>query len=766
MKTWVEPESAPIPPELLAATGGERFLAEILLGRGLGDPDTVPAFLDSQRYQETQPDALPNMSAAVERLYAAIKGDEPILIWGDYDVDGQTATALLYTYLKNAGARVSYHVPVRAKESHGIQPAALARHLKAETRLFITCDTGISEIEGIQAARAAGKDVIITDHHNLPEVLPEASAILNPKLLPAGHRLGELSGVGVAYKFIQALDRALTGGKTPPAHDLVALGTIADLALLVDDNRYLVQRGLPLLAATTRPGLQAVYQSAELQPETLNEESIAFILAPRLNAAGRLADANRMVELLSTDDSFKAEIIANEIEGLNAKRRLLSDQVLAAALEQVERNRALLDRPCLVLSHTAWPGGILGIVASALVETYNRPTILFSIPPGGPARGSARSIPGIDITAAIETQRHLLLTYGGHPMAAGLSLLPENLPEFQAGVTATLSQLTGGAAFEETLILDAVLPVTQLPEGMESALKRLSPFGPGNPPLTLMSRGLTVQSSRVFGRKKDHLRLSVADAGGKTAEVIWWRTNGERPPEGSFDLAYTLKPASYKGHHELQITWLDARLTVEALTVAARKQAVTVFDHRQDDDPAATLKALADAKPLLVWREGSHVSALAGANRLELDRADSLAIWTIPSSFAALQSALKTVKPHEVHLFAVEPEAIRLEAFQQRLAGLVKYAIANKAGQAGLDELAAAMAHEPATVAAGLEWLQARGDIICENNDGVLSFTAGGARDQASLEPALDRLLDLLAEAAAFRVYYRHTPKRLLIDDI
>ncbi len=546
MKTWVEPEASPVPPELLSAAGGERFVAEVLLGRGLGDPDTVPAFLDPERYQETPPDALPNMAVAVERLYAAVKNSEPILIWGDYDVDGQTATALLYTYLNNAGAQVRYHVPMRAKESHGIQPAALIRHLKPETRLFITCDTGISELEGIQVARAAGKDVIITDHHNLPERLPEATAILNPKLLPAGHRLGELSGVGVAYKLIQALDRALTGGKTPPAHDLVALGTIADLALLVDDNRYLVQRGLPLLADTQHAGLRAVYQSAGLQPETLNEESIAFTLAPRLNAAGRLADANRMVELLSTDDAFKAEIIANEIEGLNAKRRLLSDQVLAAALEQVERDRSLLDQPCLVLSHPAWPGGILGIVASALVETYNRPAILFSTASGGPARGSARSIPGIDITAAIEAQRHLLLTFGGHPMAAGLSLLPENLPEFQAGITATLAQLTGGVDFEETLILDAILPVTQLPAGMESALKRLSPFGPGNPSLTLLSRGLTVQSSRPFGRNKDHLRLSVADGDGKTAEVIWWRSKGQKVPEGSFDLAYIAQTGQFQ----------------------------------------------------------------------------------------------------------------------------------------------------------------------------------------------------------------------------
>ena len=476
-------------------------------------------------------------------------------------------------------------------------------------------------------------------------------------------------------------------------------------------------------ADTQRAGLRAVYQSAGLQPETLNEESIAFTLAPRLNAAGRLADANRMVELLSTDDAFKAEIIANEIEGLNAKRRLLSDQVLAAALEQVERDRSQLDQPCLVLSHPAWPGGILGIVASALVETYNRPAILFSAPAGGPARGSARSIPGIDITSAIEAQRHLLLTYGGHPMAAGLSLQLENLPEFQAGITATLAQLTGGVDFEETLILDAILPVTQLPESMEAALKRLSPFGPGNPSLTLLSRGLTVQSSRPFGRNKDHLRLSVADGDGKTAEVIWWRSKGKKPPEGSFDLAYTLKPASFKGHRELQITWLDARLTAEAAAITTKKAAVLVYDHRQDDDPAATLKALTDSKPLLVWREGSHVSALNGANRMELSSADSLAIWTSPSSYASLQAALKTVRPREVHLFAVEPEAIRLEGFQQRLAGVVKYAIANKAGRAGLDEIAAAMSHEPATITAGLEWLSARGDITIEKDGGALSFT-------------------------------------------
>jgi single-stranded-DNA-specific exonuclease len=764
MKTWVEPETTQVPDALLTAAGGRRLLAEVLLGRGLGNPEAVPAFLDSSQYKETPPDVLPGIDAALDRLCAALKEYQPILIWGDYDVDGQTATTVLYAYLKKAGARVSYHIPVRASESHGIQPAALLRQLKPDTRLLITCDTGISEIEGIRTARQAGVDVIITDHHNLPEKLPDATAILNPKLLPAGHHLGELSGVGVAYKLIQALDNVLTGGKYPPDHDLVALGTIADLALLVDDNRYLVQRGLPLLSGSARVGLQAVYKAANLQAEMLNEETVAFILAPRLNAVGRLADANRMVELLSTDDAFKAEIIAGEIEGLNARRRLLSDQVLGAALEQVERNRALLDQPCLVLSHASWPGGILGIVASALVEAYNRPVILFSAPPGLPARGSARSIPGIDITAAIEVHHDLLLTYGGHPMAAGLSLLPEKLPEFQAAITATISQLTGGAAFEETLILDAVLPITALPDDMEGILTGLSPFGPGNPPLTLLSRRVTIQSSRIFGRTRDHLHLVLADESEKMADVTWWRSAGRKLPEGRFDLAYALKPSSYKGQPGLQITWVDAREGVETISLREKKKTVTVFDHRQDDDPAATLQALAASKQLQVWREGSHVPGLAGATRLELNHSDSLAIWTIPPSFAMLQSALKTVKASEIHLFAVEPEGTRLEGFQLRLAGLVKYALANKGGQAGLEELAAAMAHQPATVMAGLEWLRARSDIALTVDANRLSFTDGGVRDEAALEPALDRLLDLLAETAAFRIYYRHTSKYLLLE--
>jgi single-stranded-DNA-specific exonuclease len=765
MKTWIEPEAVNIPADVLAAAGGERFLAEILLQRGRNSPDAIIPFLDAKHYTETPPDALPDIDQAVDRLQKAVKESEPILIWGDYDVDGQTATTLLYTWLRSAGARLNYHIPVRASEGHGIPPDALARQLKTGMRVLITCDTGISEIEGVKLARQAGLDVIITDHHNLPDRLAPANSIINPKLLPAGHSLSELAGVGVAYKLIQALERAMNGNPlSDHAVDLVALGTIADLALLVEDNRFLVQKGLPQLNASQRVGLQAVYKTAGILPDTITEEVIGYNLAPRLNAVGRLADANRMVELLSTDDAFKAELIANEIEGLNARRRLLSDQVLQAALGQVERNPSLLDLPCLVLSHPAWPGGILGIVASSLVETYNRPVILLASPPGSPARGSARSIPGIDITSALEANRDMLLTFGGHPMAAGLSLLPEKLVEFQEAMGRTISQLTGRTGFEETLVLDAILPLTSLPENLEDMLKRLSPFGPGNPPLTLLARSVIIQSSRSFGRNQNHLHLTVSDDSGGTAEVTYWRSAGQKIPEGSFDLAYTLKPSNYLGHDELQITWVDHREISETVISPVKRAAMLVHDHRQTSSPLATLQALTTDSDLLVWREGSHIQEIKGMTRFELKPSDKLAIWTIPPSFDTLRQAIQSVQPKEVHLFAVEAEGSRLENFQIRLAGLVKYAIARKGGRVSLGELGAAMAHKLTTVEAGLEWFKAHGDISMESVGGALVLKAGDNRDEVKLDAAFTRLLDLLAEAAAFRAYYLHASKSLLLD--
>ena len=312
---------------------------------------------------------------------------------------------------------------------------------------MVTCDTGISSHEPLRLARTRGVDVIVTDHHDLPESLPEAYAIVNPKLLPGGHPLSGLPGVGVAYKLAELLyERAGHAGETEGFLDLVALGIVADLALQSADTRYLLQRGLPVLRQARRVGLQVMMEISGLQPAYLTEEHIGFVLGPRLNALGRLDDANPAVELLTTPETGRARVIATHLEGLNARRRLLTDQVLKGALAQIEKDRTLLEQAVLVLAHPDWPAGVIGIVASELAERYNRPTILLAAPPGQPARGSARSIDGVNITAAIAAQKDLLLGFGGHPMAAGLSLDPAHLTAFRRGISRYVERALGGAA--------------------------------------------------------------------------------------------------------------------------------------------------------------------------------------------------------------------------------------------------------------------------------------------------------------------------------
>ena len=404
-------------------------MARILSQRGITDLSTARAFLDPNAYTPSPPEALPGMITACQRIERAIRQGETICVWGDFDVDGQTATTLLVEALRGLGAKVLYHIPVRARESHGVNVEALEPLLDAANAagtaagLLLTCDTGITANEALEYARARGVDVIITDHHDLPETLPDANVILNPRLLPEGHALTGLPGVGVAYKLAEALYQQ--AGRAEEAQnflDLVALGIVADLALQTGDTRYLLQRGLPALRQTQRTGLQVMFELAGLQPAFLTEEHIGFVLGPRLNALGRLDDANPAVELLTTADAGRARVLATHLEGLNARRRLLTAQVLKGALEQIEKDPSLLEQAALVLAHPEWPAGVIGIVASELAERYNRPTILLSAPPGQPARGSARSIEGVNITAAIASQKALLLrlrraSHGGRAVA-------------------------------------------------------------------------------------------------------------------------------------------------------------------------------------------------------------------------------------------------------------------------------------------------------------------------------------------------------------
>jgi single-stranded-DNA-specific exonuclease len=772
MPIWIDPPDTPVPAALQEVVGGHPLVAQVLARRGFSLPEAALAFLDPLRYIPAPPEDLPGMDAACRRIQHALETGQRIWVWGDFDVDGQTSTALLVSVLRELGTEPGYHIPVRARESHGVNIPNLARILDEGADLLITCDTGITAYEALAYAQERGLDVIVTDHHTLGETLPPALAVINPHLLPDGHPLGPLPGVGVAFKLAEALlNQAGRADEAANLLDLAALGIVADVAQQTGDARYLLQRGLEVLRRAKRPGLWAIMELADVNPAWLSEEHIGFAIAPRLNALGRLDDANPAVELLTTPDPNRARILALNLENLNARRQLLTSQVLDSAVKQLERDPDLLDAPALVLAHSDWPAGVIGIAASALVERYNRPVILLASPAGQMARGSARSIEGVDITACITAQREQLHSFGGHAMAAGLALDPANLPAFRRGLGRAVEaaiQASGGPR-ERELVIDGELRLANEELNLElvADFERLAPFGPGNPPLTFILRDLAASTSAKIGRQREHLQMTVEDRAGNTQKVLWWGgADLPQPQAGArFDLACKLRASNFRGQRELQVEWVDFRVIPEDVIQLATSE-VQVTDHRTNSHPRALLESLRGQEGLLIWAEGEAKGILAGQDRLELvsahqdpERPPRLAIWTAPPGRGELQAVLEALKPREVILFAREPETADPQGFLSRLAGLVKFTL--KAGgdapiPVDLARMAAATAQREAAVRIGLKWLEARGHLRLEHApEGGLLLAPGSGQesgDAAALQAGIKTLLD---ETAAYRRFFR-----------
>jgi single-stranded-DNA-specific exonuclease len=757
MTHWLDPRPIAVPAALRDAVSGHSLVAETLARRGILTPEAARAFLDPAAFTPAPPTDLPDMECAIARLRRAIQDRERIAIWGDFDADGQTSTALLLESLRALGGDVIFHVPGR-DEGHGVHHRGLEQLVAQGARLIVTCDTGVTANAAVAHANQLGAEVIVTDHHVLGERLPPAVAVLNPHRLPSPARpLAPLVGVGVAYQLTRALNPTIADR----ALDLVALGTVADVGTLTGDNRYLVQRGLEALRGTGRPGLLAVYEAADLRPEGISEEHLGFVLGPRLNALGRLDDAAKGVELLTTDDTIRARTLATEVEGLNARRQWLTKQVTDAALAQIEREPALLDDyHALVLSHATWPGGVVGIVAGRLAERFGKPAVLISTPPNQIARASGRSVPGVDLIAAITDCAPLLEGYGGHPAAAGFSIEPERISELRGALSRAVASRAETIP-EPALAIDAYVELPDLSLDLVAEINRLAPFGRGNPPLTLAARDLRILSEATIGRTGEHRRLTVEDAEERTQTVFWWQ-GADRPlPEGRFDLALTVRASDYQGVAEVQVEWIDAReREPEEGAVVTPTPAVGVRDYRTVSNSEAVLRGLLAEEDIQVWAEGVRPAGIEVQSRRQLATSRRLAVWTLPPGPRELQAALAQVKPSEIILFAHDPGLDEPGTFLQRLAGLVKFALQARGGEVDLEAAAAALAQRIVTVQAGLEWLAAQGQIvIVERADATWRLAPGsGQRIPYAANAARARLESLLAETAAYRAYLRTAP--------
>ncbi len=777
---WIEPKNNPVPPEISAVVGGNPLVTTALVERGFFYPpdeiqhlsqsdiiDVVKrarAFLDPEFYQPRSFAELPGMEIAVERLSQAIRSQEKILIWGDFDVDGQTSTALLASALKSVGALVDTYVPDRIRESHGINLSKLKQFMENQYRILLTCDTGISAVEEVNYATQEKLDVIITDHHDLPAQLPQALTVVNPRLLPDNHPLSNLPGVGVAYELAVGLLQQFNREQEKKEYlDLVALGIVADLAILKGDVRYLLQLGIQALRSSKRPGIRAMMERIEIDPTGVTEDHVGFLLAPRLNAIGRLADANLGVEILTTQDIAKARIMALQLEALNTRRRFLTSSVFQGAMAQIRADPDILTKPILILDNPSWPSGVIGIVASRLVERYAKPVMLITTGDDGIGRGSARSIEGVNVSNLLTQVSDILCTYGGHPMAAGFSLPISRISEFRNAVN-RLVQLADKT--ESSLSIDGYLPISSLDLGLVHDLERLAPFGPGNPPLTLVSRNLKIKSHATLGREEEHLSIRVLDeTTGTRHRIVWWQGAGWSLPEGSFDLAYHVRSQNVRGEKEILVEWVDFRpLKDGETTTQIIDFTPIIIDYRNEPHPLALLNLLISKTESQVWAEGEAVkklvlSGIASKYRGDLEPCENLIVWTLPPGPLEFQAVVESCVPKRIYLFGQNPESDVPDSFIARLSGMVKYAIKHHQGKVNLPHLASRTAQRVTSIQRGLEWLASQGIITLSyvDHQNATILVGDGKLQESIPKQAWEQVVMTLSETAAFRNYFLKT---------
>lgn len=773
MAKWSAPTDLIIPSELKGIST-HPFVLQALVQRGIVTIQRAQAYLDPAHYPVTPPTDLPGIALAVERIENAIQKGETIGVWGDFDVDGQTSTTLLVEGLKTLGAKVLYHIPLRERESHGVNIPELEKLVQRGAQLILTCDTGISAHAAANWARDHNIDFLVTDHHDLPAELPQATVLINPKFLSNGHPLSTLPGVGVAYKLIEALyQRAGLTDHLSELHDLVALGIIADIAELNGEARFLAQCGIQMLRQTKRIGLRILLNNAEISPQMLTEEHISFGIAPRLNAVGRLGDANPIVTFLTTQDEQTALQIAYEIEGYNEQRKRLTEDVFQGALYQLENNRSLLDDAALVLYHPNWHPGVLGIVASRLVERFGKPVIMLSGTTEQGARGSARSIEGIHITQAIAAHAEMLTSFGGHPMAAGLAMaaapdLEERIARFRKALSYTIQSQDHLLPLETTLQISAALPLNQVDWELAIALESLAPFGHGNPSPIFAAPNLQLVNTAPVGSLGEHLIMTVEDEHGEYFRLIWWQGAGWELPQGPFDLAYRLRASGFNGVAQIQLEWVDYHLQPESILQVNQKKSIQMVDYRAYVDPQTKLKEIRyQEKDLLIWAEASEHQNVNGYDRYELKPAEALVIWSIPPGLREFLAAIEVVSPRTIYLFANDPQTDDPQLFIRRLQGLVKHIIQFRGGQTEWKWLTAATAQRYICVKLGLDWLAANHWIdFHEKDDQNLIITKGDGVKPAQSENIYRLLCQQLSESAAYRTFYRKCAVEALREQI
>jgi len=556
---WVVMDTnEPLAASLAAEVGIPHIMARLLVNRGVAGASEARAFLEPDLSQLHDPALLPDLEAGAERLARAVERGERICVHGDYDVDGVTSTALLVRTLRALKADVCHRLPHRRLEGYGIKPAAVEEAAGQGVSLIVTCDCGITAFEAIDLASERGIDVIVTDHHEPGSELPRAVAVIDPKRSDAEYPFTELAGVGVALKLAQALVRRLGHSEESFLSrfvDLAALGTVGDVVPLLGENRIIVKHGLEAIPVSKKIGLRTMLRSAGIDGKPVTAYSLGFVLGPRINAVGRMDDANGALRLLLTTDEDEARNLAREMERFNTERRAEQERILSQALEQVAA-KDLDSTRVLVLSADGWNSGVIGVVAGKLCESFGRPTIVISRDEeSGIGGGSARSTPPFVMIDGLRECSDLLEGFGGHAQAAGLAVRLDKLGAFEERINALAAELIPKEELVPRIEVEAELEPADISDALAEAISAMEPFGEGNPEPLFMTRGLSVLEKRRVG-DGSHLKLRVQSKGRPPLDCIAFGLGDcqDAVELGScVDLCYSIRLNTYNGARSAQL---------------------------------------------------------------------------------------------------------------------------------------------------------------------------------------------------------------------
>ena len=570
---WVVYEQDHQTVRMLADTlGVSPLCAQLLINRGYDDPDQARAFINKADSFLYNPYLLKDIIPAIKRIRAAIENEEKITIYGDYDVDGVTAVSILYMYLSDHGSDVDYYIPTRESEGYGLNDAAFRSIKDKGTSLVITVDTGITAIEEVRYAKEIGLDVVVTDHHQCRPELPQCIAVVNPRRRDCEYPFKELSGVGVIFKVICALEMDLVNcgeynlftikDMCRRYIDLVTIGTIADVMPLYDENRIMVYMGLQMLSSTRNIGVRSLFRAVGIDPsKKITSSMIGYTIAPRINAAGRIGDASRAVQLFLAKSPQIADLIADELCATNRERQQTENLIFTEAIEQIERDHDLENESVLILASDHWHQGVIGIVASKVTEQFGKPSILISFDADGSGigKGSARSVPGLNMVEALAHCENLLVKYGGHELAAGLSVESDQLKAFCDELNAYAKIKLADADAEPKTPIEAVIYENDVTLHTVTEISKLEPYGAKNPEPIFVFRDATIEEIVPLSQgKHSRLMLKKGDVGGISAICFGYNLMQEGfLPNDSIDILCTININEYRGTQTVQLIVRD-----------------------------------------------------------------------------------------------------------------------------------------------------------------------------------------------------------------